>query len=550
MEADVAERLNALEQRISALEAEQTKLIQMTVTNEKGKTPKELIGEICLKDTFVFYASSDAGVSVNDVKIVMPLGGNETGLFRYPQVGEKVMVNKITDGYYLLGFVPNNIKTDENYFANPAVGEKPQVFRYKNTGDNYTKRGYSEIGFYTRQETDEGETFSRDEIGLTSTGDIKNYASDSYRINADSFNLGIGGNENSNASIEIDTNGKITINASDSIEFNVGRTSLSISDSEFSVKSKLGDSILDNSWDASLSLKAMKGFSASGLNCELEAIRGSSIGDSMGGKFSTSSGVGKIDGREIKLNTMSKFEYNLLALFSTYDFIFNTIAFTDARNHYIKDGGAYVFSWIALVKDVIGDVHEIVGDVLELREKIAKEKEALQKQAAAQLLAQQQAAAQPAAQAAAGQQGQPPAQGTGTAPAAPPAQGGGAVPAAQPAQGSGTAPAAPPAQGGGSVPASQAAQGGGAVPASQPAQGGGGTPASQPAQGGGTAPATQPAQSGGAVPASQPAQGGGGAPATQPAQSGGAAPASQPAQSGGGAPTPPAAPATPPKPTK
>jgi len=365
----------------------------------------------------VYTVTTSEGTEVKNVEvtIVMPLGGSGSALFRYPKPDEKVLVGIENNSNYLLGYLPDNPQDniytgdkDDQILPGQMAG---QFFRYKNDGDNYTEYPYSEIGFYSKKHTETEEykdettkknetyTFSKNELDIKSTGDIKNSASDNYSIKADSFNLGIGGDKKKNASIEVDANGKVTIKALDEIKLKVGKTSLSISDSGFSVSAKLGDTPLDNSWDAYLSLKPMKGFYASGMNCGLNAVRGITIEDSMGGKFSTSSGIGKIEGRELKMETLSKLEYTVFSVFSAWDFIYNTISFTEALKHEERQWNldkaeddlsqddfekakkdkekkdkaekrmAYRMMWAAFIEEIIKDLIEITGKGLEVKEK-------------------------------------------------------------------------------------------------------------------------------------------------------------------------------------
>jgi len=419
------------------LKVQQLESVQMTVTDDKGLIPEELIGEICpktitvqrdtgekdkngkmitkdvtVKDPFTFYASSDIGVKVNDVRIVMPLGGAESGIFRQPQIGEKILVNKNADGYFLLGFIPTftpgETEQNDSYTFLPAGVDKKdidlskgQVLRYKNTGENYNKYPYSEIGFYTkkyRRTKDEKETgtFLMNELDLISTGDIHNLASEGYSISAETFGLDIGGEKNENASISIDAEGNITINAISSIKFTVGNTSMKISSDEFSVISKLINTPLDNTYDASMSLKALKGFSASGLSCSLDAVKKASINDAMGGSISTNMGLNKIVGREIAIKTYNNAEYNWLTLFNAYDFIANTIAYgTLDKNEKTQEKIKFALKVIKFTRDSAKEACELIDEYRELEKKKSKsdkaEKEAIEEEQKAQQEAQKNA---------------------------------------------------------------------------------------------------------------------------------------------------------------
>jgi hypothetical protein len=120
-----------------------------------------------------------------EVQLVMPVGGKETGLFRYPKVYEKVLVDD--DGgrppqYYLMGYLPSEEDKSNNFltndepqrkdFANENAfkeakdkfekeqkdlkDEEGMVLRYKQTGKDAPSTTdaadhFSEIGFYHRQ---------------------------------------------------------------------------------------------------------------------------------------------------------------------------------------------------------------------------------------------------------------------------------------------------------------------------------------------------------------------------------------------------------------
>jgi hypothetical protein len=111
---------------------------------------------------YQFYAANQTPVIVT---IVMPVGGEETGLYRYPKVGEKVLVGTEGDLNYLLGYIPSyadqsfipkfSSESSSDYVTNRTKfnTEKPMVLRYQQTGKTAapnTER-YSEIGFYHRQ---------------------------------------------------------------------------------------------------------------------------------------------------------------------------------------------------------------------------------------------------------------------------------------------------------------------------------------------------------------------------------------------------------------
>jgi hypothetical protein len=119
---------------------------------------------------YQFYAriGSNEPIVVN---IVMPVGGKETGFYRYPKAGEEILVDSVGSESYLMGYIPSvtdaansfltNVKEDESTEAFDGEraaleNEEGMILRYQQTGkkapssEDVTDR-YSEIGFYHRQ---------------------------------------------------------------------------------------------------------------------------------------------------------------------------------------------------------------------------------------------------------------------------------------------------------------------------------------------------------------------------------------------------------------
>jgi hypothetical protein len=153
-------------------------LLEYTVTDAGGKTSNKVNNKEVLKGTIVpvtengvknpyrFYALNSTNTDGIQVNIVMPLGGEESGLYRFPKVGEKVLVAYNDTNYYLMGYVPsdsnpfneekeviiNNIieKIEKIEKTEDVLDKYGEVFRYKRMGINVDKdkSEYSEIGFY------------------------------------------------------------------------------------------------------------------------------------------------------------------------------------------------------------------------------------------------------------------------------------------------------------------------------------------------------------------------------------------------------------------
>jgi hypothetical protein len=209
-------------------------LKEMMVTNAQGSrgTANSDDGKYFPEnDPYTFFASTDVATPglPHKVKIVMPLGGLESGLFRFPKVGEKVLVGieqtwepqytniqvggetvrvvtnmvHTPSNYYLMGYVPNTADQpfsplkDENGNTIPdptqakVIDQQGQVFRYKKTGTNTSADKYSEIGFYNKKTAWKPNTVANDapypeidHLNIQSTGDIHSNAQNYHEIKA------------------------------------------------------------------------------------------------------------------------------------------------------------------------------------------------------------------------------------------------------------------------------------------------------------------------------------------------------------------------------
>ena len=174
-------------------------LQEMIVTNAEGKTQtsdgEDLTGRcIQSEDMYSFYAikqvNDPAITPTSDqmpakVRLTMPTGGELNGLYRFPRVGEKILVVVEGISHYLMSYLP----TAENPFSPDDDDKKKtepfdkqgQILRYKKTGGNASDSTYSEIGFYseaTEWKTDDNDSDppSVDKIKVSSTGDIETRA--------------------------------------------------------------------------------------------------------------------------------------------------------------------------------------------------------------------------------------------------------------------------------------------------------------------------------------------------------------------------------------
>ncbi len=196
-------------------------LQEMIVTNAEGKTETSdgtsLLGRmIQSEDMYSFYAikrvNEPALTPATDqmaakVKIMMPLGGELNGMYRFPRVGEKVVVAIEGTSHYLMGYLPTAEmpfadKDDKDKEKTEVFNKEAQVLRYKKTGDNKADTPYSEIGFYSETTEwkeaagssnskidDKSELPIIDKIKLTSTGDIESKAQNLNEISAQRISL-------------------------------------------------------------------------------------------------------------------------------------------------------------------------------------------------------------------------------------------------------------------------------------------------------------------------------------------------------------------------
>ncbi|MDR1985887.1 MAG: hypothetical protein LBP88_02810 [Treponema sp.] len=143
-------------------------LTKMTVGIKEGEEVTLAIAE-----PYQFYAYPGTGtdMSTKVVNLVMPFGGRETGFYRYPKAGEKIVVDD--DGaanktYYLIGYLPSETDKNNNFLTHTSSEkgfdaekaalkeQEGMILRYAQTGKTKPSEEdpsdrYSEIGFYRRK---------------------------------------------------------------------------------------------------------------------------------------------------------------------------------------------------------------------------------------------------------------------------------------------------------------------------------------------------------------------------------------------------------------
>jgi hypothetical protein len=359
-----------------------------------------------------------------DVTLVIPIGGVESGLYRSPKKGESVLVGVLggaTSSYYLMGYLPDSISNNFGHKKSASASspdsdqadmktlldDKGEVFRYKQTGKKAGQEGnepYSEIGFYQKttawkpgkdaaptyanapeagggQPAAEQEDYPKiDRIKIHSTGDIHESAVNHHQVKAARLEMLVGKDVETEAEtfkrgdIRIKAEKDITIEAGGTITIKVGRTTLTIKDTGFTLTSKLSNSEIPNSYDAGITVTPRSGFSAFGLECKIAGIKKAMIGDSMGGELSTGLGVLSIKGREMKMATYNAEEYLGLTIFANLDLAQNIIAagFTHSDDKKAQEITSLVFAWVEWLKNLVEAGRELYGDYKDLQELRAK----------------------------------------------------------------------------------------------------------------------------------------------------------------------------------
>ncbi|MDR3170123.1 MAG: hypothetical protein LBU17_00680 [Treponema sp.] len=299
---------------------------KMTVCNVNGRVPdadKDTLVPVTANNPYQFYATTDTADSTKrvDVTIVMPLGGVQSGLFRFPRVGESVMVGvpgeddaDMSGTNYLMGYIPD---TSGNYFdstgtTHPEMLDKEgEVFRYKKSGTNAPDEAYSEIGFYndeTKWKDDTGNNPKIDRINIQSTGDIYEKAQNYNGMQAKRMEISIGDDKDlpqtaKAGDLSIDTKHDITISSDSSITLKVGRSTITINDTGIIIKSAKHSGTVTNTWDSSLTISPTDGIVALGSHASIKTINDFSIADGYGGGISSDIGVVRIGGVDIKVGT-------------------------------------------------------------------------------------------------------------------------------------------------------------------------------------------------------------------------------------------------------
>ena len=316
------------------------------------------------------------------VDIVMPIGGSESALFRYPKEGEKVLVAIEDDGNYLMGYLPakkekDNIFTGEDDKQILPEHMAGQFFRYKGPNDNTEdKNTYSEIGFYNEQtkwkkmDAQEGEPPpSIDTLKISSTGDIHQESANYSKIKANRFELlsncdGDFGNHSGDNTVlkkgDVSIRGKndIVIKAGNSITLRAGRSSIVINDAGISLRSRKVNSNINNKWDSNLKIDPHNGIIITGQRLLANLGTGFTLKDKHGGSIASELGVNRINGFDIRLRKMTLKEYSMNEIFGLVEVLENLATMSIGLADEYSDG---ISSTAVTVLNVIDDIFSYAG---------------------------------------------------------------------------------------------------------------------------------------------------------------------------------------------
>jgi phage baseplate assembly protein gpV len=371
----------------------------MIVTNSAGQTEipedtknpatnvKSIIGTYgyhftdiakATRDHYAFYATDNPDsydkdnnpVAAHLITMVLPMGGlAETGMYRYPKIGEKVLVSAPDSGtgsYYMLGYIPSSSNeffnhntdiykvTDNNNQVrkDKLFDEEGQVFRYQNTAEAFGNKAppHSEIGFYKNPKAEWPATAngsdnpSIDTVNIESAGDMRETAANHNFQSAKRMELFVNvpevdhtkeyagknrpfgdtvgdDSELHGGDFHVRAGKRVVIKAGSEIRLQVGRTTLVIDDNGFTVTTRNVTGNFTNTFDTSFQMKPRDGITMTGKNISISALYKLSAGDSLGGALSTTMGNLSLSGRELGISTKNDTEFLLLWTFQALKYV-------------------------------------------------------------------------------------------------------------------------------------------------------------------------------------------------------------------------------------
>jgi hypothetical protein len=297
---------------------------------------------------YKFYAHGGGAVFV--VTLLLPLGGVQSGLYRFPEVGEKVLVahDKGSAGH-LLGYVPSAVQPYDNKEGgmDELIKKRGEMFRYQKSGENASAARYSEIGFTTEdtlwKQAGRAAPPPVDRITIESSGDIREEAENHHQIRAKRFEIlvdcpaadgapPLGDKPGDDAELyrgdgHIRAATRLVLKAGEEIRLEVGRSSVVISDDGISIVTRKTCTPQANPWDTVLNLTPRDGIAAFGQKVDIGAAQSFSLRESAGGSLSSFGGVTRLCARDFMAQAYGAYAYkaNTVEMDKTMTAVFKTM---------------------------------------------------------------------------------------------------------------------------------------------------------------------------------------------------------------------------------
>ncbi|MDR2105580.1 MAG: hypothetical protein LBP51_07500 [Deferribacteraceae bacterium] len=315
-------------------------LLEMIVTDQNSKAEPTTYGAYSYivdangkKDPYKFYAALEpaAGTATRAaqvVSIVMPLGGDQSGLYKFPRIGEKVLVAH-DSAYYLMGYLPGENNSlyeteEENKDIQGLTDQEGLIFRYKMTGQNTdTPYEYSEVAFYkdddhwVRTDANGNPIKKVHKLNIQSTGNIENKTDNYYSVKARRMDIDLGSAGVTVAELSdlaagcgrINAKNKLTINADEGITLTSGRSTISISDAGVSISSMKSN--FASGGDSSININPFSGLVFRGQRADFATTTGITLADGWGGSIKTCLGIVDVSGWQTNLGGKPTLPINL-----------------------------------------------------------------------------------------------------------------------------------------------------------------------------------------------------------------------------------------------
>lgn len=295
---------------------------------------------------YVFYAKrledKESTLAV-EVRMTMPVGGYNQGLFRVPRCGEKILIASehggIADRFYLVAYLPRDEDKDKFLEMNnkpsslsPAMKEHSEslVLRHRTPGEEK----YSEIRMMSEEtEKKEGKTTKKQErIKIETTGDLIAKASENASLAAKNFLFECSCEEGDekNGNIVMKKFRQLIVDAEEGIELRVGSNSICITETSIALRSALPSAKkknktglqADGPMGALVFIDSALGVSLSGIRCSVSGTAGVTLKDAVGAGVSLSAGAATMSGLISKLSTISALDFGFnMGLFATSFFM-------------------------------------------------------------------------------------------------------------------------------------------------------------------------------------------------------------------------------------